>query len=155
VDPNLASAEWNLSDVLYAMGQNLDRSDALLLQAFAHGMPDGGTFVVGRAIAYQRGGNAARSLKLMDAAVAANGRDPEVWLFRGRYRVEQGDCRGAASGFDRALALAPGNAPAHAARGVAPLCAGDRAGALAAFVRSLQIDPEQPKIREYIRNLER
>src|SRR5262249_438446 len=102
VDPNLASAEWNLSDVLYAMGQNLDRSDALLLQGLAHGMPDGGTFVVGRAMAYQRGGNAARSLKLMDAAVAANGRDPEMWLFRGRYRVEQGECRGAEADFDRA-----------------------------------------------------
>ena len=42
VDPNLASAQWNLSDVLYAMGQDLDRSDALLVQAFAGGMPDGG-----------------------------------------------------------------------------------------------------------------
>jgi Flp pilus assembly protein TadD len=155
VDPKLASAEWNLSDVLYAMGQNLDRSDALLLEAFAHGMPDGGKFVVGRAIAYQRGGNPARSLTLMNAAVAANGRDPELWLFRGRYRVEQGDCRGAASDFDRALALARDNAAAHAASGVARMCAGDRAGARAAFERSLQIDPEQPEIREYIRNLER
>src|SRR5262245_19446560 len=80
VDPNLASAAWNLSDVLYAMGQNLDRSDALLLKALANGMPDGGKFVVGRAMAYQRGGNAARSLTLMDAAVKANARDPELWL---------------------------------------------------------------------------
>ena len=94
VDPNLASSEWNLSDVLYAMGQNLDRSDALLIKAFADGMPDGGKFVVGRAMAYQRVGNAARSLKLMDSAVRANARDPELWLFRGRYRVENGDCRG-------------------------------------------------------------
>jgi Flp pilus assembly protein TadD len=155
VDPNLASAAWNLSDVLYAMGQNLDRSDALLLKALANGMPDGGKFVVGRAMAYQRGGNPARSLTLMDAAVKANARDPELWLFRGRYRVEKEDCRGAVADFDRALALAPGNAAAYAASGVAKMCAGDRAGARAAFEQSLKLDPEQQKIREYIQSLGR
>jgi len=155
VDDNLASALWNLSDVLYAMGQNLDRSDALLIRAYAGGMPDGGKFVVGRAMAYQRNGNPARSLKLMDAAAAANPRDPEVWLFRGRYRIDTGDCRAAGADFDRAVALAPDNAAAHAARGVARLCTGDRAGARASFERSLQIDPSQPKIREYVKSLER
>jgi len=155
VDEHLASAQWNLSDILYAMGQNLDRSDDLLIRAFAGGMPDGGKFVVGRAMAYQRSGNAARSLKLMDAAVAANARDPELWLFRGRYRIDTGDCRAAAADFDRAIALAPDSAPAHAARGVARLCMGDRAGARAAFARSLELDPSQPKIREYVQSLDR
>jgi Flp pilus assembly protein TadD len=137
------------------MGQNLDRSDALLIRAFAGGMPDGGKFVVGRAMGYQRGGNAERSLKLMDAAVVANPRDPELWLFRGRYRVENGDCRGAAGDFDRAIGLAPASAAAHAARGLARLCLGDRAGARAAFEHSLQLDPAQPKIREYLTTLGR
>ena len=155
VDEHLASAQWNLSDVLYAMGQNLDRSDGLLIRAFAGGMPDGGKFVVGRAMAYQRSGNAARSLTLMDAAVAANARDPELWLFRGRYRIDTGDCRAAAADFDRAIALAPDSAPAHAARGVARLCMGDRAGARTAFARSLQLDPSQPKIGEYLKSLDR
>jgi Flp pilus assembly protein TadD len=104
---------------------------------------------------YQRSGNAARSLTLMNAAVAENGRDPELWLFRGRYRVENGDCKGASADFDRAVGLAPANAAAHAARGLARLCLGDRAGARAAFDRSLQLDPAQPKIREYIKDLGR
>ena len=155
VDPNLASAEWNLSDVLYAMGQDLDRSDSLLVHAFGGGMPDGARYLIGRAIAYQRNGDAARSLRLMDAAVAANGRDPELWLFRGRYRIESGDCRGAVQDFDRALALAPDNASAFGASGVARLCAGDRAGARRAFERALQIDPSQSKIREYLSTLDR
>jgi Flp pilus assembly protein TadD len=155
VDQNLASAQWNLSDVLYAMGQNLDRSDALLIRAFAAGMPDGGKFVVGRAMAYQRTGNAARSLTLMNAAVTANPRDPEVWLFRGRYRIDTGDCRGAGADFDRATTLAPDNPAAYAARGVARLCIGERDGARAAFERSLQLDPAQPKIREYLKSLDR
>src|SRR4029077_10876835 len=91
VDPNLASAQWNLSDVLYAMGQDLERSDTLLIHAFGGGMPDGAKYVIGRAIAYQRNGDVARSLRLMNAAVAANDRNPELWLFRGRYRTERGD----------------------------------------------------------------
>lgn len=155
VDPNLASAQWNLSDVLYAMGQDLDRSDTLLVRALGGGMPDGAKTLIGRAIAYQRNGDAARSLRLMDAAVAANGRDPELWLFRGRYRIESGDCRGAVQDFDRALALAPENAGAFGASGVAKLCAGDRAGARRAFGRAIQLDPSQTKIREYLATLDR
>jgi Flp pilus assembly protein TadD len=155
VDPNLASAQWNLSDVMYAMGQNLDRSDALLVHAFAGGMPDGAKTVIGRAIAYQRNGDAARSLRLMNAAVDANGRDPELWLFRGRYRMDANDCRGAAQDFDRAIALAPDNAAAFGASGVARLCTGDRAGARRAFDRALEIDPAQPKIREFLSTLDR
>jgi Flp pilus assembly protein TadD len=155
LDPNLVSAQWNLSDVLYAMGQDLNRSDALLMRAIAGGLPDGAKFVVGRAMAYQRTGNAPRSLSLMSAAVDASPRDPELVLFRGRYRIDSGDCRGAAADFDRAVALAPTNAGAHAARGLARLCLGDRVGARAAFEQSLQIDPAQPRIREYLKSLER
>jgi Flp pilus assembly protein TadD len=155
LDPHLVSAQWNLSDVLYAMGQDLDRSDALLLRAIAGGLPDGAKFVVGRAIAYQRTGNTARSLSLMSAAVDAGPRDAELWLFRGRYRIDSGDCRGAAADFDRAVGLAPVSAAAQAARGLARLCLGDRSGARAAFEQSLQIDPAQPRIREYLKSLER
>jgi Flp pilus assembly protein TadD len=155
VDSNLASAQWNLSDITYAMGQDLDRSDALLVQAFGGGMPDGAKTVIGRAIAYQRGGDAARSLRLMSAAVDANGRDPELWLFRGRYRIDANDCRGALQDFDRAIALAPDNAAAFGASGVARLCAGDKAGARHAFERALALDPAQPKIREFLSTLDR
>jgi predicted AlkP superfamily phosphohydrolase/phosphomutase/Tfp pilus assembly protein PilF len=153
IDPHLASAQWNLSDVLYAMGQNLDRSDELLLHALAGGMPDGARSVIGRAIAYQRTGDSTRSLRLMNAAVSASAGDPELWLFRGRYRTEQGDCRGAADDFDRATALAPGNAAAYTASGLARLCLGDRAGARNALEHSLKIDPAQPKVREYLATL--
>jgi Flp pilus assembly protein TadD len=155
IDPNLASAQWNLSDVMYAMGQDLDRSDALLVRAFGGGMPDGARTVIGRAIAYQRNGDAARSLRLMNAAVAANGRDAEVWLFRGRYRMDADDCRGALQDFDRAIALVPDNASAFGASGVARMCTGDRAGARRAFERALAIDPAQPKIREFLSTLDR
>ena len=91
----------------------------------------------------------------MNAAVEANGRDAELWLFRGRYRMDANDCRGAVQDFDRAIALAPDNAAAFGAAGVAKICTGDRAGARRAFDRALQIDPAQPKIREFLSTLDR
>jgi Flp pilus assembly protein TadD/predicted AlkP superfamily pyrophosphatase or phosphodiesterase len=155
LDPNLASAMFNLSDVLYARGSDLDRSDELLVRALAHGLPGGPKLVVGRAIAYQRSGHAGRSLALVTAALKALPREPEFWLFRGRYRVEAGDCRGAVADFEAAERLAPNDAAAYASDGVASLCAGDRARAAHAFERSLALDPNQPKVKEFLQSLGR
>ena len=73
-----------------------------------------------------------------------------MWLFRGRYRVERGDCAGAVDDFRRAVRLSPENAGAFASMGLAQLCAGDAAGGRASFQRSLQLDPNQPKVRQYL-----
>jgi len=153
LDPDLASALWNLSDLLFVEKRALDRSDALLVRAFAHGLPEGTKYLVGRAIGYQRAGDAERSLSLMTAASAARPDEPEVWLFRGRYRIERRDCSGALSDFDKAVDLAPSNATAYASRAVARLCVGDRTRARQDFLRSLELDPRQPKVREYLARL--
>jgi Flp pilus assembly protein TadD len=89
-------------------------------------------------------------MKLIEGALRAKPDESELWLFRGRYRVEAGDCRGASRDFERAIALAGDNPGAHSALGLARLCAGDRAGARAEFERSLQIDPAQPVVRDYL-----
>jgi Flp pilus assembly protein TadD len=149
-DPNLASALWNLSDLLFAGGKELDRADELLLRAFARELPEGTRFLVGRAIGYQRSGDAARSRKLLEAGLAARPQEPELWLFRGRYRVDSGDCRGALADFERAAQLSPDDPKAFASEGLARLCLGDRDGARRSFERSLRLDPEQPKLREYL-----
>jgi Flp pilus assembly protein TadD len=106
-------------------------------------------------MAYQRTGRAPRSLTLMNGAVGARPRDAELWLFRGRYLVESGDCRSAVRDFDRAIGLAPDNAAARSASGVARLCAGDRPGARRDFEQALRLDPSQPKLREYLAGLGR
>jgi Flp pilus assembly protein TadD len=155
LDPNLASALWNLSDLLFARGSDLDRADDLLVRAVAHGMPDGTKFLVGRAIGYQRAGQVDRSLKLVNAALAVQPDEPEFVLFRGRYRVETHDCAGAADDFQRAERLTPDNAAAYASEGVARLCAGDKSAARRAFTRSLEIDANQPKVREFLQTLGR
>jgi Flp pilus assembly protein TadD len=153
LDANLASALWNLSDLLFAQNRDLDRSDELLLRAFANGLPEGPRFVVGRAIGYQRANQVERSLKLMARAALARPDEPEVWLFQGRYRVEKGDCRGALRDFQKAVRLSPENPAAHASQGLARLCMGDRLGARESFERSLQLDPAQPKLLEYLTKL--
>jgi tetratricopeptide (TPR) repeat protein len=151
VDPNLASALWNLSDLLWARGDSLDKSDALLVRAFANGLPEGTKFLIGRAIGYQRNGQIDRSVSLLNQAAAAKPDEPEVWLFRGRYRVERGECAGAVDDFRQAARLTPENPAVYASQGLAELCAGDTAAARASFQRSLQLDPNQPRVRDYLR----
>jgi Tfp pilus assembly protein PilF len=153
MDPALGSALWNLSDVLRQQKKEDDRSDALLVKAFAARAPETGRFLVERAIEYQREGSAARSLRLLDAALAQRADEPEAWLFRGRYRVEAGACRGAVEDFRHATALVPASAPAHASLGLAYLCLGDRAAARQSLARSLELDPNQPKVRDFLGRL--
>jgi len=152
VDPNLASALWNLSDLLFAQNTSLDKSDTLLVRAFANGLPEGTRYLIGRAIGYQRNGQIDRSLKLLTDAAVAKPDEPEVWLFRGRYRLEQNDCTSALSDFLRATRLAPANPAAFASQGIAQLCANDISGARKSFERSLELDSNQPKVREYLRS---
>jgi Flp pilus assembly protein TadD len=139
--------------MLFAGGQQLDKSDTLLVRAFAHGLPEGSKFLIGRAIGYQRDGKIDRSLRLLSDAAAAKPDDPEVLLFRGRYRVEAGNCPEALTDFRRATDLAPKNPAGFASRGLAELCAGDKAAARRSFLKSLELDPNQPKVREYLRSM--
>jgi Flp pilus assembly protein TadD len=127
----------------------------MLMRALRHGLPDGPKLVIGRAIGYQRAGQADRSLSLVNAALETHQDEAELWLFRGRYRVEAQECAGAAADFERAERLAPDHAPAFASEGVARLCAGDKNAARRAFTRSLDIDPNQPKVREFLQSLGR
>jgi predicted AlkP superfamily phosphohydrolase/phosphomutase len=153
VDPNLASALWNLSDLLFADSTDLDRSDLLLVHAFGAGLPEGTKYLIGRAIGYQRSGQIDRSTKILEAALRSRPEEPEVWLFLGRYRVEKGECPQAVSDFEKATRLAPKNASAYASLGLARLCAGDRDGARRDLQRSLEIDPSQAPVREYLKKV--
>jgi tetratricopeptide (TPR) repeat protein len=153
VDPNLASALWNLSDMLFEDNRDVDRSDLLLVHAFAEGLPEGTKFLIGRAIGYERAGQLDRSMKLLEAAVRAKPEEPEVWLFLGRYRVEAGKCGEAVADFEKATRLAPKNAGAFASLGLARLCAGDTDGARRELRHSLELDGSQPAVKEYLRKL--
>jgi Flp pilus assembly protein TadD len=151
IDPNLASALWNYSDLLLQLERDLDRADSLLVRAFASGLPEGRKYLIGRAIGYQRTGSAKRSLNLLEQAVAAKPDDVELRLFRGRYRIEAEDCVGALDDFRAAIALAPQNAVPYASAGIAEICLGRTADARRSFTRSLAIDPNQPRLQAFLR----
>ena len=153
LDPNLASALWNLSDLLFAEAEDLDRSDRLLVRALAGGLPEGVKYLIGRAIGYGRNEQQQRSLDLLEAAVEARPGEAELWLFRGRYRIDGGDCGGALADFERAIVLAPERAPAYASVATARVCLGDRSGALTALERSLEIEPNQPAVQRFLEQL--
>ncbi len=150
LDPRLASALWNLSDLLFAAKRDPARADDLLVRSLREGAPDGVRNVITRAIACSRAGETDRSLGIVNAALAARTGEPELWLFRGRYRIEREDCRGALEDFRQAERLAPRNALVPASSGLARLCLGDAAGARDDFRRSLRIDPDQPEVRRYL-----
>jgi Flp pilus assembly protein TadD len=151
IDPNLASALWNYSDLLLQLKRDLDRADSLLVRAFANGLPEGRKYLIGRAIGYQRSGSAQRSLSLLEQAVAAKPDDVELRLFRGRYRIEAEDCAGALEDFRAAIALAPDNPVPYASAGIAEICLGRTAEARRSFTRSLAIDPNQPRLQAFLR----
>ncbi len=158
LDPGLASAAWNLSDLLYADGRgepgDLDRADALLVRALEAGQPGGDRQAVARARAYRDSGRLDRAVRLLAAAAAARPEAAEVRLFLGRFRVEAGDCAGALADFDAVASSLPGNAVALASRALARLCLGDRAGGAADLRRSLELDPDQPQVRAALAGLE-
>ena len=156
LDPGLVSASWNLSNLLFEGGRelaDLERADRLAVAAFAAGLPSGGALLVGRARAYRDRGRPERSVALLGGALAARPDDAELRLFRGRYRVEAGDCRGAAEDFAAVTRARPRDAVAHASLGMARLCLGDTAGAAAALRRSLEVDPAQPAVRAALERL--
>jgi tetratricopeptide (TPR) repeat protein len=153
LDPRSAAALWNLSDLLHAEGRDPDTSDALLVQALGAGLPEGAEQAAGRAIAYARAGQADRSLRLLDAAVAARPDDAKLLLLRGRYRLEGRRCREARDDFERSARLEGSDPLAHASLGLARLCLGDAPGAARALARSLELNPEQPEIRRALGEL--
>jgi tetratricopeptide (TPR) repeat protein len=153
LDPHSSAALWNLSDLLHAEGRDPDTSDDLLLQALAVGLPEGAERAVGRAVAYAQAGQPERSLHLMDRAVAAQPDAPKLRLYRGRYRLERRQCKDAADDFGRATELDAADPLAHASLGLARLCLGDAPGAARALRRSLDLDPDQPQIRQALQQL--
>ena len=153
LDPNLASANWNLSDLLHDDGRDPARSDALLVRALAAGLPDGERQTVARAREHRQAGRLEVSVRLLAAAVAACPDSAELRLFLGRYRVEAGDCAGARADFDAVIARQPENAVAYASRALARLCTGDRTGGEADLRRSLALDPDQPQVSRALAGL--
>lgn len=149
-DPHHAASLWNLSDLLETQGKDAVRADRLLLDALAAGLPDGVSLVAGRAAAARKAGDTRRATALLDGALPRAPQAAPLYLYRARLRSEAQDCRGALADAETAQRLAPREPAAYALAGISRLCLGDEAGARRALARSLQLDPNQPAIREIL-----
>jgi hypothetical protein len=150
LDPKLSSAPWNLSDLLFERKENLARSDDLLIRAIANGLPEAPRYAIERAILYNKGGHLDRSSSLLERAVEAKPDDPDLRMFRGRYRVAKNECAAALEDFLAVQRMRPNDAIAWASAGLAEICLGHRAVAVAYIRRSLELDPNQPKLRQFL-----
>jgi len=150
IDPRYASPMWNESETLLGANRDLDRADQLLVAAMQNGLADAVTFIVTRALTYQRNGHVERSLRLLDIAVESAPSDPELKMFRGRYRMDAQDCAGALADFRAAEQARPTNALTFASEAAAEMCLGDNTAARADIERSLQLDPNQPVLRKLL-----
>jgi tetratricopeptide (TPR) repeat protein len=147
IDPESASAAWNLSRLLASAGTDWERADRLLLAAIAAGLAEGEQQVAARARLHAQSARVQSGRRLLDAALAVRPEAAIARLARGRLRMEAAECRGAASDFLIATRLQSDDAVAFASLGLAYLCLEDLARARAALERSLALDPEQPEIR--------
>jgi tetratricopeptide (TPR) repeat protein len=150
LDPKLSSAPWNLSDMLFERKQDLARSDDLLIRAVANGLPEAPRYAIERAIYYNKQGNLDRSLGLMERAVQARPDDADLRMFRGRYRVSRNECAAALDDFLVVQRMRPNDAVAWASAGLAEICLGDRQAATMYIRRSLELDPNQPNLRQFL-----
>ena len=150
LDPKLSSAPWNLSDLLFERKENLLRSDDLLIRAIANGLPEAPRYAIERSILYNKGGHLDRSIRLLERAVEAKPEDADLRMFRGRYRVAQNECASALEDFLTVQRIRPDDAVAWASAGLAEICLGHRAVAVSYIRRSLELDPNQPKLRQFL-----
>jgi Flp pilus assembly protein TadD len=151
LDPRYASAMWNESETLFNAGRDFDRADDLLIRALQNGMADAAGYVITRSIAYEKQQRGDRSLRLLNAAVGVSANDPELRMFRGRYRMDAHDCTGALDDFRAAQLGRPNDPLTYASAALAQMCLGDDAAARASIERSLQLDPNQPMLQKMLR----
>ncbi|MEO8274983.1 MAG: alkaline phosphatase family protein [Thermoanaerobaculia bacterium] len=160
LEPEQASALWNLSELLSAGGGDgslpgdRERSDDLLIGALAHGLPDGTKEVIARALQWEREGEIPRAVSLLGRATIARPADAELWLYHARYLVQSGACADALTDLGHAARLAPGNSDVFATRALAAICSGDRDGALRDLRRALALAPGETRLRALLAKLE-
>ncbi len=153
-EPGDVAAKWNLSNLLFEEERDAVRSDRLLVEAFAGGLPAGDELVVARAALWRERGRLDRARALLDAAVAGAGQRCAAALPRPRAHRAGRLSRRRRRLRRGGAARAEGRAGSWAALATAHLCLGDRAAARRAFERAVALAPEREELRRALTSLD-
>ncbi len=145
--PAYPSPHYNLRRLYFEEGR-YDDADRELLEALRLGLRDGAGALDRAATDYQARGLADRAEALLAAGMERFPDEPRLAAHRLALLVQAGRCDLAAQVGRDARARFPGSAPVHAFAGLAAACVGDAATARAALTRSLELDPDQPMVRQ-------
>ena len=150
---NLASAMWNLSDLLFEVTRSGSVGCAPV-RAFGQDCRRAGN-LIGRAIGYQRAGNMDRSLKLLENTLRLRPEEAEVWLFSGRYRVREGRlCRESVSDIEKATRMITRSGGLQRARPGPVVCRESRCSPERAAPFARTGYRSRPAVRDYVKKLE-
>lgn len=99
---------------------------------------------IGRAVALHQAGRIDQAEPLYREVLRLDPRQPDALYLLGVMALQRGDAGGGAALLDKAVAVAPDFAEAHASRGTALTRLGRHADAVEAYERSLAVRPDHP-----------
>jgi tetratricopeptide (TPR) repeat protein len=137
--PATPEDELYLAAVQVSQMSNLEAGTRQLAAAVAKHRPERPEFYLQLAEAYRNGGEIAKALPLYEEAVRRGPASVAVLRKAGAGARK-------AEYLERALAAASDDAEAWHELGLIRLAEGNRAGALAAFAKALECDPEMPEL---------
>ncbi len=152
LSPEYPSPHYNLRRI-YMETQRYDDADRELWIAVSKGLRDSERTLDQAAKDYDDLDQQERSVALLTRAIEQFPGHEPFYVHLLVVRIRLGQC---AEGLElglRAAAKFPGSAPVHAFYGLTAGCAGDLATARSALERSLEINPDQEKLRRTLAGL--
>lgn len=152
LSPDYASPHYNLRRMYVELGR-YDEADRELWAAVDKGLRDPERSVDRAAADYEGLGMEERAESLLSEAVRRFPDHEPIWVHLMVARIRLQRCPAAVEVGRTAARRFPNSAPVHAFLGIAAACAGDAATARPALERSLELKPDQPRLREVLAGL--
>jgi Flp pilus assembly protein TadD len=147
LNPTYASPHYNLRRLYFETGR-YEEADAELWRAVELELRDAPGAVDRAASDYEAHGERERAASLLDEARRRFPAEARFAVHLLAVLVRLGRCPEAVVDGRAATKTFPADARVHAFLGLAAACAGDTMAARRAFERSLQLEPNQPEIRQ-------
>ncbi|MCP3957268.1 MAG: hypothetical protein GY719_05395 [bacterium] len=152
LSPEYPSPHYNLRRI-YMETQRYDDADRELWTAVSKGLRDPERTLDQAAKDYDDLDLQERSVALLTRAIERFPDHEPFWVHLLVVRIRLDQCVEGLELGRRGVVRFPGSAPVHAFHGLAAGCAGDLGTARSALERSLEINPDQEKLRRTLANL--